>query len=370
MSQPHSQWSFVNIEKVLPTAIVKKSTSPAKLAESKHDFKSFGLLHNDGKVDLGSYMARSNMDGLMILQHGRVLYEEYFHGNTRDSPHILFSVTKSVTSLLVGILQTQGKLSVDEPVTKYVPEVSNTIWKNATIQQCLDMRSGAKYVDGTHEYRAAAAWHPMKGGERYATLKDFLAHFEPQEVIDDRFEYVSANTDLVGWVIERATNKTYCQVLEELLWHPMGAEHDAFITVDSEGFARAAGGLCTTLPDLARLAQLILSDGKNADGEVVVPASWINDILHNGSKDAWQRGVFAPAFTGAYDSMAYRSFCYADEDSETLMGIGSYGQHFAVDKKNGIVLVTTASQESAVDFEKFGMTMSAFKEIRRALLAA
>lgn len=103
----------------------------------------------------------------------------------------------SVTSLLIGILQAQGKLLVYDAVTKYVPEVSNTIWKDTTIQQCLNMRSGAKYLDRTHEYQFAARWHPMHGDEKYATLKDFLAHFTPQEFIGNRFEYVPANTDLI-----------------------------------------------------------------------------------------------------------------------------------------------------------------------------
>ncbi|KAM3420248.1 hypothetical protein BST61_g3536 [Cercospora zeina] len=367
LSHPYNQWAFVNIDEIISTAVVQAPETSSNLEQDSLEISGFELDHAGEKLDLTAYLTETNTDGLMILQHGKVLYEEYSNGNTRASKHILMSLTKSITGLLVGIAQAEGKLSVSDPVTKYVPEVSNTIWKEVTIRQCLDMRVGARYVDGQHAYRAATGWNPMLGGEKYETLKAFLANFEPQEIIDDQFEYISANTDLLGWVLERATGKAFHQILQDLLWQPMGAESDAIITVDSEGTARPAGGLCASLPDVARIAQLILNDGKNTDGAQIVPAAWINDILHEGSKDAWQRGRFAKPFDPYSPNMAYRSCCYADEQSEVVMGWGLFGQHFAVDKRNGIVLVTTASQKEALAFDKLGMTMGAFKEIQRIL---
>ncbi|GIZ43550.1 hypothetical protein CKM354_000677200 [Cercospora kikuchii] len=370
LSHPHNRWAFTHIDEILSTAVVQKPQTSSNPQRGSLDLSGFELDHAGDKIDFKTYLTQTSTDGLMILQHGKVLYEEYFNGNTRESKHILMSLTKSVTGLLVGIVQAQEKLSVSDPVTKYVPEVSNTIWKDVTIQQCLDMRVGARYVDGQHEYRAATGWNPKLGGEKYNTLKEFLAGFVPQEIIDDSFEYISANTDLLGWILERATGKSYPQILQELLWQPMGAESDALLTVDSEGFARAAGGLCATLPDVARVAQLILNDGKNVDGTQIVPAEWIEDVLHGGSQDAWQRGRFAKAFNPFYESLAYRSCCYADDNSEVIMGWGLFGQHFAVDKRNGIVLVTTASQKDALGFDKIGMTVGAFKKIQRILISA
>lgn len=325
--------------------------------------------HDGVKLDFRTYMSQSHTDGLIILQHGKVLFEEYFHDNSKDSKHIVMSITKSITGLLVGILQARGSLSSNELVSKYVPEMKDTIWKDKTIQECIDMRSGVVYVDGQHEYRAAAGWHPFLGEEKHRDLKDFLVNFKPQEVIDDRFEYVSPNTDLVGWVLERATGKTFAELVEDFLWEPMGAESDAFVVLDPKGFARAAGGLCVTLRDLARLAQLFVNDGKSAEGDVqVVPEECIQDILHGGDKTAWQKGKFARDFNGFFGDMAYRSHCYVDEESETVMGFGVYGQSFMVDRKEGIVMVSTSSQEMALDVGKIRMALGAFKEVRRILV--
>lgn len=367
MSFPHNQWAFRNIDKILPTATVSKSDRPSNLPDAHKEFNAFNLGHNGAKLDLNSYISDTQTDGLIILQHGRVLFENYYNGNTKDSKHIVMSITKSVTGLLVGILHAQGKLSVDDLVSKYVPEISNTMYKDKTVRQCIDMRSGMLYTEGRHEYRAAAGWHPMNGTEKSGDLKDFLTNFTPEEVIDDRFEYISPNTDLIGWVLERASGKAFADLVQELLWQPMGSQSDALVCLDPKGFARAAGGLCVTLRDLARFAHLIGNDGKNAAGDSVVPTEWVRDILHGGSKEAWQRGNFSRVFEGYFDHMAYRAYCYVHEESETIMGFGVYGQNFIVDRKDGIVLATTKSQDNPMDFEKLRMTLGAFKEIKRVL---
>ncbi|CZT14791.1 uncharacterized protein RCC_00742 [Ramularia collo-cygni] len=364
---PHNQWAFANIDKVLPTATISKSSKPGNFPQAPNEFSEFEIESNGIKHNLSSYLSQSQTDGLIILQHGKVLLENYFNGNTKDSKHIVMSITKSVTGLLVGILQARGKLSVDDLVSKYVPEISGTVWRDKTIQQCIDMRSGVAYVDGTHEYRAAAGWHPLNGSEQHTDLKTFLSNFVPQEVIDDRFEYVSANTDLIGWVLERASGKSFAELMQELLWQPMGAENDAVVALDPKAFARAAGGLCPTLRDLARLVKLFVDDGKNTEGDVVVPVEWIQDIMHGGSKEAWQRGKFAAMFGNTFD-MVYRSFCYVDKASDIVMGFGVYGQVFFADKKQGLVFVTTSSQDSPVDVDKIRMTLAAFKEFKRVLM--
>lgn len=370
LTSPHNRWAFANIDKVLPTARISKSNKQTTFPETLNKFETFNLEHNGIKHDFNSYLSESQTDGLVILQNGKLVFEEYFNANTKDSEHILMSITKSITGLLVGIVQAQGKLSVDDKVSKYIPEISSTVFKDKTIRQCIDMRSGIAYVDSTHEYRAAAGWHALDGSEQHTDLKSFLTNFVPQGVIDDKFEYVSANTDLVGWVLERATGKNFAELVRELLWEPIGAENDAFAALDSKGLARAAGGLCVSLRDLARVVQLFVDEGRNLQGEVVVPVEWIRDIMHGGSKEAWQRGKFAPMFKGYFDDVAYRAFCYVDEESETVMGLGVYGQVFVADRKNGIVLVTTRSQDNPLDVDKIKMTFGAFKEVRRILTNA
>jgi CubicO group peptidase (beta-lactamase class C family) len=229
---PQNKWSFVNVDKILSTDKIKKSDSqPSSLPSSPRQFDDFNLKYNGQTLDLPSFLTESQSDGLIILQHGRVLYENYLNDNTPHTPHILMSLTKSVVGLLVGILQDQGKLHVDDLVSKYIPEVSDSFYKDVTIRQAIDMRSGAKYLDATPAYRVAAGWNPQ-GDEEHADLHSFIANFEPERAEDDRFEYVSVNTDMIGWVVERAGGKKIAELMSELLWQPMGAESDALMAVD------------------------------------------------------------------------------------------------------------------------------------------
>ena len=101
------------------------------------------------------------------------------------------------------------------------------------------------------------------------------------------FHYVSTNTDVLGWVYERACDQHYADILSEYLWVPLGAEHDAYITVDAHDAMRAAGGICVTPRDLARFGEMIRQRGV-ADGQQVVSGDWIDDI-----NDEATRGVVA-----------------------------------------------------------------------------
>ena len=172
---------------------------------------------------------------------------------------------------------------------------ASSLYNNATVQDLLDMRTGVKADDNIHEYRAAAGWNPLRGDED-ASAKSLHAYIEGlQADVDESkgFNYSSVNTDLLGWVLEAATGKKLAELISELLWKPMGAESDALITVDREGSARAAGGACVTLRDIARIGQLIADGGRD-----VVPKAWIDDMLHGGDNDAWEKGTFAPGFRG------------------------------------------------------------------------
>jgi CubicO group peptidase (beta-lactamase class C family) len=141
----------------------------------------------------------------------------------------------------------------------------------------------------------------------------------------------------------------------------MGAEQDALMTVDDAGHARAAGGLCADVLDLARLG-LLVAEGGNG----VVPAAWIEDMFHGGDKEAFARGSWS---TGVFEGLAYRSFWVADEANDTVVAMGIFGQMLFVDRKNGIVMAKTASQEKGIDGKMTSLSWLAWREIRRVLLA-
>ena len=142
------------------------------------------------------------------------------------------------------------------------------------------------------EYRKAQNWDPLLPGDPVSDLRSFFAGLrESHGAHNGAFHYVSPNTDLLGWVIERATGRRYADLVSELIWQPLGASRSAYITVDRLGAPRCAGGMCTTTRDLARLGLLIAQNGAR-DGRQIIPAAWIDDIWRNGDKSAWDAGDF------------------------------------------------------------------------------
>src|SRR5262249_16828429 len=175
--------------------------------------------------------------------------------------HSVMSVAKSLLGILTGILVAQGKVDPDGLVTDVVPEVADTAYKGAKVSHLLDMRAGVAFDEDYAatsgpivEYRKSTNWNPLGPGESPSDLRSFYQSLRASDGHHGgRFRYISPNSDLLGWVVERASGQRFADLMSDCLWKPMGAECSAYITVDRLGAPRCAGGICTTARDLARV---------------------------------------------------------------------------------------------------------------------
>jgi CubicO group peptidase (beta-lactamase class C family) len=197
-------------------------------------------------------------------------------------------------------------------------------------------------------YRKSTGWNALEPGETPSDLHSFLPQLTQRDgPHGGRFKYTSPNTDLLGWLIERATGRRYADLMSELLWKPLGAERSAYITVDRLGAPRCAGGMCVVLRDLARVGQLVLDQGR-IGARQVIPAAWIEDIENQGDAKAWEAGNLAEHFRGR--TIAYRSKWYVLRGAAPLLfGWGIHGQHVFIDRKHQTVVAKHSSQTLAVD---------------------
>lgn len=346
-------------------------------AEIAHDPDNVWRLEVAGAdlsgLGLDEALASTATDALVVLHRGRIVFETYANGMTANTPHILMSVSKSVLGVVAAILAGQGRFDTTAPVTSLIPEVAGSAYAGATLGQLLDMRAGVLF-DENYEavsgaiiaYRKAQGWNPLAPGEAATDLRGFFPTLgEADGPHGGRFHYVSPNTDLLGWALERAAGERYADLVSRLLWAPMGAQRDAYITVDRLGAPRCAGGVCTTARDLARLGQLIAQGGAR-DGRQIVPEAWIDDISHNGDAAAWDRGDFAHLFPGR--EMHYRDKWYVMRgEAPLLFGLGVNGQNLFVDRARQIVIAKFSSQDSALDVPAIGVTAGLVAAIRRRL---
>ena len=325
---------------------------------------------------LAAFLRATDTDSLLVMRGGKIVYEFYANGMQRGSAHIFMSISKSVLGLIVGILVDRGELELDSLVTRWLPEVAKTAYAGASVRDLLDMRAGILFDEDylanagpIIQYRKAQNWDPLAPGETPTDLRSFFGSLvETDGPHKGRFHYVSPNTDLMGWVIERATGQRYADLVSELLWKPMGAARSAYITVDRLGAPRCAGGFCGSTRDLARLG-LLMSQGGRYAGKQIVPSSWIDDILTQGDAQAWDAGDFVNYFPSM--SIHYRSKWYVlRSPAPMIFGVGVFGQNVFVHPKNQTVIVKFSSQALPMDEKRISLTMRGVEAMRSYLLAS
>ncbi len=370
--QPFSDWSFHNVRRLLPTANIAASKTPSPLENSLANVGGVSFEGLGGKqTTLDAMLREPRTKGFIVMKRGRIVSEWYDHGLDAATPHIVFSVSKSITATLGGILTDKGLLDPKRPVTDYVPEVAASVYGGCDVRHLLDMTVGISFVedyldpDGdVARYRLAVGWDAMPPGKSSPALREYLAQQKPDgKKHGETFHYVSTNTDLLGWVYERAAGRAYSDLLSEYLWQPMGAETDAYITLDREGAMRTAGGICVAPRDLVRFGEMIRRRGF-ANGRQVVPGWWIDDIIGNADPAAWARGEFAEMFpNGSYRSNFYQ----VDRARHTLMCWGIHCQFVYIDPPSEVVIVRNGADPIPADEESVKAWRRAFDAIAKHL---
>ncbi len=368
---PHNRFAFHRISEFIGTAPIRKSRQTTPLHRNLVRPEDF-----PGEItssSLEAWLTRSDTDAFVVLKEGAIVLEWYAPHYEGVEPHILFSISKSVTGVLAGILNASGMFDPTARVIDYLPKGAACGYDECTVQQLLDMQAAIafdeNYLDQTGQfarYRMATGWNPSQAG---TTPVEGLAEFLMTLQASDKphgeiFRYLSPNSDLLGVILERATGQRYADLLSKYLWEPLGCEHDGYVTVDGVGTARSAGGVCVHPHDLARLGQAI-SVAASGKGDGVIPAGWIDDTLTAGNQQAWRDGEFAPLFPqGNYRNQWYLT----GGQAQAMCAIGIHGQWLYIDPRRNITIVKLSSQidplSESVDMESietFGRIATQFQ---------
>jgi len=231
--------------------------------------------------DYAALAERSFTNALLVIRRGRIVFEDYRNRMAPGTRHVAFSMSKTITSLLVGIALDRGEIgSLDDRADKYVAQLSGTGYGGVTVRQILQMRSGVAYQE-RYDFGA----NPSFAGRLHEqaivrnTMRFADGALETRRANDpgSTFNYSTLDTMVLGWVLEQATGQTLERQMEERIWQPMGAEADGFWLADGPpGTGRALNGMGfnATLRDFGRLGLLMLRDGKRGDRRII-PEGWI-----------------------------------------------------------------------------------------------
>jgi CubicO group peptidase (beta-lactamase class C family) len=204
---------------------------------------------------------------------------------------------------------------------------------------------------------------PPEPGKPSTSLLDFLITQRKQGQHGQAFAYKTVNTDALAWIIRRVTGQSLAQVLSTRIWQPIGAEEDAYYTVDRLGIESGGGGLNTTTRDIARFGEMMRNRGR-LNGRQIVPASVVDDIAAGGNP-----AKFRPAGYATLPGWSYRKqWWVSHNEHQAYMARGIHGQSIYVDPRAEMVIARYASHHAAGNVANDPVTLPAFMAVAKALM--
>ncbi len=373
---PALRWSVSNFRQLMPTVNVSRGPGPVAVLPTalRDDIDSltFTPLGAQRTMTWRESLDANYTDGIVVLHKGRIVYERYFGVLGPEGQHGLMSVTKTFVGTLAAMLVAEGRLDPGQRVDSYVPELAASAFGSATVRQVMDMTTGISfsedYADPTAEiWLHAAAGNPLPKPKNYTGPRgyyEFLQTVKPQGAHGAAFAYRTANTDALGWIIARVTGRSVAQLLSERIWSRLGAEQDAYMSVDSIGTPFAGGGLSTGLRDLARFGEMIRNNGA-FNGRQIIPAMAVADIRRGGNP-----ADFARAGYRLLPGWSYRNMWWVTHNEHgAFMARGVHGQTLYVDPAAEMVIARFASTPVAGNSANDPTSLPAWHALARHLIA-
>ena len=291
-----------------------------------------------GEKNVVEWLEETKTTSLLIVQDGKLAFEEYFLGTKPDDLRISWSIAKSFLSAAFGVAVREGLIDLDRPVEGYVPALEDSAYNGVLVREVLNMASGVKFNEDYLDF-----WSDINKMGRVLALggsmDDFAADIKEREREAGALrQYVSIDTHVVAMVLRAATGKKLPEYLAEKVISPIGFERQPFYVSDSVGNAFALGGLNVTTRDYARFGQMILNNGK-WQGKQIVPAGWIvSSTIESAPRPKPEDGYGYGYQWWIPDGSV--------ENGGDFQGRGIYGQHLYINPRTKTVIVVTAANRN------------------------
>jgi CubicO group peptidase (beta-lactamase class C family) len=314
---------------------------------------------------LDDFLERASVTGLLVIKDGEIIHERYRLGAGADSRFTSWSMAKSYVSTLVGMALAEGRIdSLDHPISDYVPALRETAYDGIPIRHVLQMSSGVDFDETYSDHFSDVRqffWKIYVFGQR---ADDVITGYGRERPPGQVFQYASIDTQALGMLLREIHGRSLTALLEERLWHPLGAD-EAFWNVDAESEDATPVAFCclnARLRDFAKLGQLYLQQGR-WQGEQLLPPDWVTEATRPGAPHL-EPGV-SPY---DYGPRGYQYQWWVPEDYDReYFAAGHYGQYVYVSEPDNLVIARTAVDPDYRDHATENITV--FRAIRDALRA-
>jgi CubicO group peptidase (beta-lactamase class C family) len=332
----HSHYDLYRAMRPVPTSI------PASVLK-RQSAQIAPVYGYDGRIKtLANYLADHPVTGLLIARSDEILFEHYQYGRTDHDRFTSWSMAKTVVGLLVGIALEEGAIrSIDDRASAYVPELAGTEYGATPIRALLQMSSGIAFTEtyqrGDDINKLSYDLFAPNAPGAIAAVKRFNTRVAPPGT---KFNYSSADTEVLGLVLRGATRTTLADYLSTRIWKKLGAEADAAWDVDPTGQEIAFCCMVATLRDWARVGLMLANDGF-WNGQQIVPHQWVI-----ASTTVSPDSYLAPGRLSPILGYGYQTWISAGERRRFSL-IGIRGQSILIDPVSKMVLVHTAVRLNA-----------------------
>ncbi|MDO9603192.1 serine hydrolase [Hydrogenophaga sp.] len=372
LQYPNARWAFHHMRELGPTATIWRGAGPASaLPRALRELD--GVRFEDGQghqIDLLGWQRNTYTDALLVLHRGKLVYERYDAGMKPQQPHALWSLSKSLTGLLATQLIHEGRIDPSALVSQYLPELKDSAWGDATVQQTLDMTAGVQYSEdfanpasGIFQYLMAGGLLPAPAaypGPR--SMLTYLPTLKKGGNHGEGFQYKTVDTEVLGWLLQRVTGQSLAELMSKRLWEPLGAAEDGYVWADGSGAQLASVGIGATGRDLARLGEMLRLQGRYNGREVLAPA--VVAELRKGADPEQFKAAGQPMRAG----YSYHNFWWIPHDLDgSFEAKGLNGQHVHVNPAAELVVVKLSSHPVPNTAFTHAVDRKAFAAIAQAL---
>ena len=321
------------VYEIFPTSKLSHSSKPLVFKKGAPLELPSNFIFEDKVVKVDEYLSRTDTSALLILKDGKISYENYWLTGGKNVQWISMSVAKSFISALIGIAIDQGHIkSLEDEVTDYVPQLKNSAYDNVRIKDILQMSSGASwnedYSDPNSDINRSSKIFAIGG-----SLDEFSASLKKELKPGSYNRYNSTDTQVLGMLLREATRTSVTKYMQEMLWHPMGAQDSGYWILDSKNMEMAYAGFNATARDYAKLGELYRLGGK-INGKQIIPRDWVKASV---KPDAPH---LMPGDNPLSDfPLGYGYQWWVPDLSGDFSAIGVYNQFIYVSPKSNMVIV-------------------------------
>ncbi|MBM7035296.1 serine hydrolase domain-containing protein [Vibrio ulleungensis] len=364
-----TEFAWVNMSKFYPTVQVPRSGEvselPYAINADINDVKYMNY-RSEKEISVDEHFETKPIDAMVVVKDGKIVFERYKTMRPQDK-HLWMSVSKVTGSTVLAMLEQEGKIDVQKPVSHYLPELKGSVWDTVKVEESLDMASG---LNGTEhdEPTPDSRTNPDQIWFRWAATDmvsmapdvrgrdeswvDVLTSMERKTPGHQLFEYNSINTFVINRIVEHVSGKPLSELFAERIWSKLGMEHDAYYVSSPAGNTLGFMGVNSTLRDLARFGMAFTPSVEQIAGEEIVSDEIMAKIHDRKYLDQYPDGYLGKKLTKNFADDAgnisnrYQWDAVTSEGDMYKAGVGGQGVYISPSTDTVVAWFSTGDGEN------------------------